>query len=141
MEPPRSVEPYGRLAASGRSTRVLAVAGIARPDRFFAGLRRMGFEIVREMRFRDHHPFSRPDVEHIVRAARATRAELVVTTEKDLMRLLPLRPIPAPLAWVPLNVRIEPELEFRSWLQSRINESQGSGRSRTREPDAMHRRP
>ena len=37
---------------------------------------------------------------------------MVLTTEKDLVRLLPLRPLPLPVAWVPLQVSIEPAAEF-----------------------------
>jgi hypothetical protein len=44
----------------------------------------------------------------------------VVTTEKDAMRLLPLRPLPVPIAAIPLDVSIEPAAEFRSWLFARF---------------------
>ena len=39
-------------------------------------------------------------------------AALVLTTEKDMMRMLPWRPLPFPAAWVPLKVLTCP---FASW--------------------------
>ena len=38
-------------------------------------------------------------------AMRGAGAAMVVTTEKDVVRMLPLRPLPVPVAWLPLSVR------------------------------------
>jgi hypothetical protein len=51
---------------------------------------------------------------------RDTSAQLVLTTEKDAMRLLRKRPLPFPIAWVPQTVRVEPADEFRRWLLDRL---------------------
>jgi tetraacyldisaccharide 4'-kinase len=99
---------------------VLAVAGIAGPDGFFADLRAAGWTIAREMRFRDHHRYSRADVDAIAGAARQSGARAVLTTEKDLVRLLPFRPFPVPLAFAPLALRIEGAETFDSWLKERV---------------------
>jgi tetraacyldisaccharide 4'-kinase len=72
----------GRLA--GR--RVLAFAGIARPEKFFATLRDLGAELAETEAFPDHHPFRAGEVEGLIVRARALDA-LPVTTEKDLQRL------------------------------------------------------
>jgi tetraacyldisaccharide 4'-kinase len=119
LEEARLVEPYG-MPAHPSSGCAVAVAGIARPDRFFAGLRAAGWPIARELAFRDHHPYSERDVAAIFRAAREEGADLVVTTEKDLVRLLPFRPFPLSVAWVPLSVRIEPVDAFNQWLASAL---------------------
>jgi hypothetical protein len=50
------------------------------------------------------------------RDARAAGAEQVLTTEKDYVRLLPFRPFPMPVLWVPLTMEPEPLPEFRRWL-------------------------
>jgi tetraacyldisaccharide 4'-kinase len=102
---------------------VLALAGIARPARFFAELKEAGWVVSAELVFPDHHRYTARDVARIVRAARDARAVMVLTTEKDLMRLLPLRPLPIPLAWVPLRLSVEPEAEFRAWLGTRLIEA------------------
>jgi hypothetical protein len=45
---------------------------------------------------------------------------MILTTEKDLVRMLPLRPFRMPVAYVPLRVGIEPAAEFRAWLEERL---------------------
>lgn len=121
----RLVEPFGQTAPLEPGARVMAVAGIARPDRFFAALKAQGLVVARELTFRDHHPFTRRDVDDVVRTAAAARVDLVLTTEKDLMRLLPLRPLRAPIAWVPLTVTVEPATEFLKWLEQRLDAAKG----------------
>ena len=104
--------------------RVVAVAGIARPARFFDALRGGSWEVVRELAFRDHHWFGPRDVAAIARTAADARADLILTTEKDAARLEQedLAVSPVPWAAVPLQVSIEPAL-FMSWMQDRLREA------------------
>jgi tetraacyldisaccharide 4'-kinase len=99
---------------------VLAVAGIAKPDRFFADLRASGVSVAGEMAFRDHHAYSRSDAQRIAALARSRGATLVVTTEKDLVRLLPYRPFQVPVASIPLVATIEPLNRFDAWLMNAL---------------------
>jgi tetraacyldisaccharide 4'-kinase len=98
------------------SGRVLALAGIARPERFVSDLRGRGWDVAETRVFRDHHPYSRVDVETIWRAAASAGAHAVLTTEKDLVRLLPYRPFPAPVAALPLTMEPEPLADFTTRL-------------------------
>lgn len=41
---------------------------------------------------------------------------MLVTTEKDVVRLLPFRPFPLQIAYVPLSITIERSTEFERWL-------------------------
>lgn len=113
---PRRADSPERAVAIGPGARVLAAAGIARPDRFAADLRAAGWTVAGMRWFRDHHPYSAADVGALVDQARGVGADLILTTEKDLVRLQPVLPPGAPIAWVPLEVSIEPADEFRSWL-------------------------
>jgi len=117
---PRLVEPWGAPPRVPRSAPVLAVAGIARPGRFVETLRAAGWNVVDVLAFRDHHPYSARDVAAIAARARRAGADLMLTTFKDLMRLLPLRPLPVPVAWVPYRVTVEPAATFRDWLLERL---------------------
>jgi tetraacyldisaccharide 4'-kinase len=111
-----------RASAPVRNTApVLAAAGIARPDRFFEELRAAGWEVRDAVGFPDHHRYSRADAARLDDRVRAAGAKALVTTEKDLIRLLPFRPLRSPVAWVPLNVRIEPATAFRAWLAARLD--------------------
>jgi tetraacyldisaccharide 4'-kinase len=124
--PPRLVEPWGTAPRLSRTARVLAVAGIARPERFFDDVEEAGWTVAGRLRYRDHHPFSSGDVADIAARARRAQADLVLTTEKDVMRLLPWRPLPVPVAWVPLAVRIEPAEDFMLWITWRIEQRRSS---------------
>ena len=116
----RSVEPASVAVELTAATRALAVAGIARPARFFADLKATGVNVVQALPFADHHRFSPRDIDTMATIVRASRLDVVLTTEKDLVRLLPLRPFPFSLAAMPLDTTIEPADEFRSWLLGRL---------------------
>jgi tetraacyldisaccharide 4'-kinase len=118
---PRMVEPYGSAPRVPRSSPIVAVAGIARPERFLDDLTASGWTIADALIFRDHHRFDRGDVSRIARRVRETGASLVLTTEKDVMRLMSWRPLAFPLAWVPLAVGVEPADDFRLWLRWKLS--------------------
>lgn len=117
---PRPVEPTASVPPLTPTTRVLAIAGIADPERFFADVRGTGVTVVQGLAFPDHHTFSRADITEIGHVARAQSVDVVLTTEKDLVRLSPYRPLPFAAAWIPLAIDMEREEEFRSWLFSRV---------------------
>lgn len=79
----------GRAAPLDRlkGVRVLAAAGIGRFESFIASLERAGASVGDAVPFRDHHPYRRADLDRILARARDARAELVVTTEKDAIKL------------------------------------------------------
>jgi tetraacyldisaccharide 4'-kinase len=101
-------------------TRVFAIAGIARPERFFGDLISVGWDVVGSMPFGDHHRFTRRDVTRIAAAARSSAASIVLTTEKDAMRLAAAELGDLPIAAVPLHVGVEPADAFRDWLVARL---------------------
>ncbi len=117
---PRAVDPWGGAVRLPRDRPVVAVAGIARPDGFFADLEAAGWRLVDRVAFRDHHAFTAADIAGLARRVREHGAAAVLTTEKDAVRLLPLRPLPFAAAFVPLTVTIEPEDVFTRWLLARL---------------------
>jgi len=100
--------------------RVVAVAGIAEPGRFAESLTAAGWTVARFIGFRDHHAYGPGDLDAIAAAVRESGAAGAVTTEKDAVRLRPRRPLPVPMAAIPLDVSIEPASEFRAWLFDRL---------------------
>ena len=67
--------------------KVLAFAGIADPDSFFAGLRAKGLNLVSSLNFPDHVVYNRERCDEIAAAMRASGAEFLITTEKDGVKL------------------------------------------------------
>jgi len=120
---PAPLEP--ERSAPGGSARVVAFAGIAGPDRFGEALRRSGWDVARLVAFPDHHRYERKDLDRIAAVVEATGADGALTTEKDAMRLLRLRPLPVPIASIPLEVNVAPPTEFRDWLVARVREVRG----------------
>lgn len=91
----------GESGLAGR--RVLAFAGIGRPQKFFATLRGLGAEIVETHPFADHHPYGAGEVRRLLTRAEALAAE-PVTTAKDAVRLPTalrdrVRVLPVHAAW------------------------------------------
>jgi tetraacyldisaccharide 4'-kinase len=124
---PRLVRPFGDpvpAGAFGTSRRLVAVAGIARPERFFQTVEALGWEVAQPMVFRDHHWFTRTDVTTIHDAVSMLGAGGVITTEKDAVRLTSLA-LPHDITWtyVPMRAAIEPAPEFKDWFTARLAEA------------------
>lgn len=82
---------HGRLVPDGAAERLrgataLAFAGIARPDKVFATLERLGVRLAGRVAFPDHHRFSPDELMRLAEAASSAGATLV-TTAKDHARL------------------------------------------------------
>ena len=73
-------------ALAGR--RVVAFAGIALPEKFFAPLRQAGALVIAARAFPDHHAYTTPELDILLREAREQDA-VPVTTPKDAVRLPP----------------------------------------------------
>ena len=128
---PRLLQPFG-APASATGRKVLAVAAIARPRRFFHALRAEGWEVVRELTYRDHHWFTPSDLRTIDAAARESGADVVVTTEKDAVRLDGAVHTNGASPWLflPIEVAVEPLIDFREWLGGRLRAARASRRDR-----------
>jgi tetraacyldisaccharide 4'-kinase len=80
---------HGRLVPDSRrigTQPVLAFAGIADPEKFFATLRAAGVRAPVTRSFPDHHRYTPRDATSLISAAEEQGLELL-TTEKDLVRL------------------------------------------------------
>jgi tetraacyldisaccharide 4'-kinase len=124
---PRFLGQETRVRAQGE--RVLAFAGIARPERFFSDLSASGRAAVETITFADHYPFSQQDVDHIVARARAVGAALALTTEKDAVRLEGLDFGGLAVQAIPLSVTIEPAAQFHRWLFDRLGSVREASRT------------
>ncbi|TAN72611.1 MAG: tetraacyldisaccharide 4'-kinase, partial [Magnetospirillum sp.] len=76
----------GPEAAELMGRKVVAFAGIGRPDKFFDTLRQCGARLVTTNAFPDHHPYTRAEIEDLLAEATANEA-VAITTAKDHVRL------------------------------------------------------
>jgi tetraacyldisaccharide 4'-kinase len=86
--------------------RVAAFSGIATPERFEELLTNQGAKLVANRRFLDHHSFNDEDLDEVLDQAMRSKAEMIVTTEKDAVRLQSRFRPPIPLMYVRLEVEI-----------------------------------
>ncbi len=111
----RRVFRMSRRLAGRRVEPAFAFAGIGRPAAFFEALVREGWSVVGSRAFADHHRYSPADVAALVADAGRAGARLLVTTEKDAVRLEGATP-ELPVVAVPLLVTVEPAREFAAWI-------------------------
>jgi tetraacyldisaccharide 4'-kinase len=86
--------------------RVLALAGIAHPQRFFDALK-ASYHVVGAIAFRDHRRYETADIGLIDEKVKSCGAEAVFTTDKDAVRLEGLT-LPFAAYRVPLVVSFDP---------------------------------
>ena len=84
------VEPEGREipATAIQGERCLLVSGIGNPGRFETAMRGLGAVVSGHLQFRDHHRYTEDEVKAMVDAAAAEKVRRIVTTEKDMVRLM-----------------------------------------------------
>jgi tetraacyldisaccharide 4'-kinase len=97
--------------------RVVAVAAIARPERFLAAVHAQGFEPAATLTLPDHHAYPPSTLARIAAAMRDHHADYLLTTGKDAVKLHGR--LDLPLAELP--IRAEPEPAFWAWLDGRLD--------------------
>jgi len=81
----RAERPVSLDKISGK--RICAFAGIGSPDTFRNTLEALGGDITSFLAFPDHHRYTEKDIYDIAEAARRGPADLIITTEKDGVKL------------------------------------------------------
>lgn len=102
---PRPLVAGGQTPESLEGRKVLAVCGLGNPQAFERGLERLGARVI-SLNYPDHHAYTAEDWRGISEAVKASGAELVVTTEKDAVKL------PAPPGDAPPVAVVGCELEI-----------------------------
>ncbi len=117
------LEPTGgarRLAG----TRVLAFAGIGMPQKFFRMLEEVGARVIGTRAFPDHHAYRPREIARLQAQARAEGA-MLVTTEKDIVRLPTLRSGGPRVHAFGVHLTFRDEASVLHYLQSRLRAWQG----------------
>jgi tetraacyldisaccharide 4'-kinase len=119
LEPDRGI-----IAAIGKR-KVLAFAGIGNPDKFFATLTEAGVTVAERIDFDDHHRFTAEEARDLLARARQDNL-MLVTTEKDLMRLAgdpALTALAEHANALPVRLVIEEQDQFRGLVLGALKRS------------------
>jgi tetraacyldisaccharide 4'-kinase len=115
--------PDRKLAERLKGQKVLAFAGIGRPEKFFETLRACGALVEEARAFPDHHPYNRSDLDSLRREAQA-RGLQAVTTEKDFVRITSLNGSGAwkSLMVLPVRLKLDDETGLRNYVLRKISD-------------------
>jgi tetraacyldisaccharide 4'-kinase len=103
--------------------RVAAFCGLGNPENFWRTLKSLGLEVVFRWAFPDHHVYQPLELQRIAHQARASGAEILVTTEKDRINCpihLEKAIAPFDLAWLQIELQLENESVFFSLLEQAL---------------------
>jgi tetraacyldisaccharide 4'-kinase len=119
------VGPRGRADDSGKtgSAAALLLSGIANPRSFERTVSCAGHKVLGHMAFADHHRYSDDDVQMAASKARELGAAVILTTEKDAVRLPEsMWNLGIPVRCVRVDLTIEKGLgALREALESLLN--------------------
>jgi len=92
------------------------MCGIGNPRAFVEDVVGIGVGVLGESLFRDHHPYTQQDIDLVVSNARGVGADLILTTEKDAIRLKGLELSEVPVYAAQSEIQTEEEVRLKSML-------------------------
>jgi tetraacyldisaccharide 4'-kinase len=96
---------------------VLAFCALGNPEAFFGSIRQAGHGIKSTEAFRDHHYYTRTDIEMLERRARELNIEVLATTAKDAVKLTGLE-LSLPCYVFEIHTEIDEADDFRELIIS-----------------------
>jgi len=89
-----------------KDKKILAFCGIGNPESFRATVRDLGVDILDFVVFPDHYVYKNKDIQLIVKKALDKKADFILTTQKDKIRLTASRNFEIPIYFVRIDTRI-----------------------------------
>ncbi len=116
---------------SVRGKKVSAFCGLANNRQFFQMVENLGAKLCAERDFPDHHRYSASDLEMITDISGRAGAELIVTTQKDAVKIAGLKnPANIPVFFLKIGIRLDEEQALDEALLTVLQSTQvGSGKS------------
>jgi len=107
-----------------RQKKALAFCGIANPDNFYGLLAENDIQLCKTISFRDHHNFTKSDWRKILNQSRINQCDIILCTEKDLVKVQPLinneKPI-TELYAIRLELKLSDEKKFMNHLDELLD--------------------
>ena len=103
--------------AALRGKKVSAISGIAVPESFENGLRKLGAEIVHSAQYADHHRYTQQEIIETINQAAEAGAEMILTTEKDAVRFPLVERCDLPIIYLRVEIEMLSGSEaFNDWI-------------------------
>ena len=101
--------------------KICAFAGIARPDSFKKTIASVGGEVITFLSFPDHHVYTPEDLDKIMRTVSESSAQIILTTEKDGIKLIDFPDFLRDIYQLRIEMEIlPPQKKFEDILLERI---------------------
>jgi tetraacyldisaccharide 4'-kinase len=108
-----------------KGKRVVAFAGIASPEKFKETIMNLGAEPVFFKAFGDHYPFQTLDILRLIKQKESLKADFILTTEKDWVRMTDALSEYPDLAYLTIKMAmLYEEDKFFQWIREKIESSQ-----------------
>jgi tetraacyldisaccharide 4'-kinase len=101
--------------------RVFAFSGIARNDDFKKTVERLKCDLAGFLGFPDHHPYSDEDFNTIVKASNDAEVDLIMTTEKDYVRIAGKMSFPIDMVVMGIKISFEDKNGFDAFIKKRLS--------------------
>ncbi|MDZ7330458.1 MAG: tetraacyldisaccharide 4'-kinase [candidate division KSB1 bacterium] len=99
-------------ASAIREKRVLLFSGIANPLSFERTVQSLGGVIVHHKCYKDHYQFTISDIDSIMQLSEQLDIDLILTTEKDFVRLLPILNPNQQFFYLTIEIRLTAEAQM-----------------------------
>src|ERR1043166_1197050 len=107
-----------------RDTYVGSICGIAAPESFEDGLRQLGARLELSKRYTDHHRYTEAELQSFINRCIRRDLEMIVTTEKDAVRIPRLTKMEVPIFFLRVEIEILSGRESWEHCVARICEPQ-----------------
>ena len=87
IQPSNTLYNGNKFVPVNKNKRIIAVSALGDPRGFHKTLEQMGLAVVNKITFLDHHDYVQKDIDKIIDKAKTHNADIIVTTEKDLVKL------------------------------------------------------
>ncbi len=105
------------IAPNFSERKVIAFAGIGRPEKFYQSLRELNFELVETIDFPDHHYYSEQELNELINKAQE-KSCILITTAKDMVKIpAALRPN---FKVLEIEVKWENETELANFINQKL---------------------
>ncbi len=90
------------------SKKVLALSGIAKPERFYSLLQEQGIKYCESLKFPDHFSYPKSSVKKIMNVYNRHKADMIITTEKDSVKLQDIKDFSSiPVYFLKIDLKTE----------------------------------